>query len=229
MSETGTILLVEDDPKLSDLVASFLRKNGLTVMTELRGDAAVSRILELQPDVVVLDIMLPGLDGLSVCREVRDEYRGHILMLTARGEDIDEVLGLEFGADDYMSKPVRPRVLLARIHALIRRGKREPESARRRDIAVGRLLISATNRSVSVGGDPIELSTAEFDLLWYLAERAGQAVERDSLYQDLRGIEWDGLDRSIDLRVSRVRRKLGEDGSLIKSLRGSGYMLVGDP
>lgn len=223
----GTILVVEDDLKLADLVGSFLRKHGFVVELQHRGDEAVAHVLRLRPDLVVLDLMLPGLDGLSVCRDLRRHWEGPVLMLTARGDDMDEIIGLEVGADDYMAKPVRPRVLLARAQALMRRSRAGGPSVPR-DLSIGALTISASRRAVEVDGEPVELSTAEFDLLWYLAERAGTPVERESLYRDLRGIEWDGLDRSIDLRVSRVRRKLGERGDLIKSVRGAGYLLASE-
>lgn len=223
------ILLIEDDIALAGLIVDFLRQHGFDVATEGRGDRAVARILSEQPAAVVLDVMLPGLDGLSVCRQVRDRYPGPILILTARGEEIDEVLALELGADDFMPKPVRPRVLLARLQALLRR--HAPRAPARRIVA-GRVIIDAGARSVSVDGATVELSTAEFELLWVLAERAGGVVERDELYRLVRGIEWDGLDRSVDLRVSRLRKRLGDEEKphrVIKSVRGTGYQLATDP
>lgn len=228
VSGTATVLIVEDDPKLSGLLKQFLSKNGFRVSIEPRGDVAVTRIVGERPDVVILDIMLPGLDGLSVCRQVRPDYTGSILMLTARGEDVDEILGLEFGADDYMSKPMRPRVLLARVQALLRRhGGVEVTGP---SLTLGELVVSTANRTVHFQDREISLTTAEFDLVWFLAERAGTVVSRDDLYRGLRGIDWDGTDRSIDLRVSRVRRKLGDSGrEVIKSLRGEGYMMVAHP
>lgn len=224
-----TVLLVEDDRTLAELVADFLRQHGFDVAHEGRGDRAAERIERDPPAVVVLDVMLPGLDGLSVCRRVRPSYRGSILLLTARGEEIDEVLGLELGADDYIPKPVRPRVLLARIQALLRR--HAPKAPSRR-ISAGRVVIDAGERKVLVDGVVVELSTAEFELLWVLAERAGVVVERDELYRLVRGIDWDGLDRSVDLRVSRLRKKLGDEEKphrVIKSVRGTGYQLSTEP
>ena len=225
----GRVLLIEDDEKLAALVARYLTDQGFAVGVEHRGDAAVARILAEQPDVVVLDLMLPGRDGLTVCREVRPAYTGGILVLTARGDDVDEVVGLELGADDYVTKPVRPRVLLARIRTLLRRTKGDASPGRRR-IVLGRLALDSANREVTLDGEAVDLTTAEFDLLWYLASRAGEVVDRDRLYTDVRGIAWDGVDRSIDLRISRLRRKLGDEaGRIVKSVRGTGYLMATDP
>jgi DNA-binding response OmpR family regulator len=228
------ILVVEDDPKLAGLVQEYLQSSGFTVSVEPRGDRAPKRILEEQPDIAILDIMLPGKDGLTVCREIRSQYKGQILMLTARSDEVDEVVGLEIGADDYMAKPVRPRLLLARIHALLRRAPKPQEhqvfsgsgSGR---IEIGALIVDAASRTVHVGGCAVDLTTAEFDLLWLLAVHAGEVVSRDRIYSELRGVEYDGLDRSFDLRVARLRKKLGDRGQepqMIKSVRGVGYILA---
>jgi two-component system response regulator RstA len=182
---------------------------------------------ELKPDLVILDIMLPGMDGLTVCRNARLTYHGPIIMLTARGEDLDEVVGLEVGADDYMKKPASPRVLLARIRTLLRRVNAPPAEGPAKRLELGPLVIDSASRSVTISGREVDLTTAEFDLLRLLAENAGEPISRDRIYQDLRGIDHDGLDRSIDLRVSRLRTKLGDEGpGLIKSVRGVGYQLV---
>lgn len=226
------ILLVEDDLKLAALMREFLEGAGFEVEIEARGDQAVSRILAESPDLVVLDLMLPGLDGLSVCRQVRPRFRNPILMLTALGDEVDEVVGLEVGADDYLVKPVRPRLLLARIHSLLRRagGDLGTGGGDAQILRVGDLALDGARRSVAWDDVEIDLTTAEFDLLWYLAQRAGQVVTREALYVDLRGVEWDGMDRSIDIAVARLRRKLGDDGKhpqVVKSVRGSGYLLAG--
>ncbi|MBX2802714.1 MAG: response regulator [Myxococcales bacterium] len=216
------ILLVEDDPKLVELVSSFLRSHGYTVHVEMRGDTAAERIRQISPDLILLDLMLPGLDGIEVCRRARSSgYAGAIVMLTARGDAIDEILGLQTGADDYLAKPVRPQVLLAHIQAVLRRMQTP-----RRQIVCGRLTLDMTTRSVALDDDFVPLTTAEFELLAELATQAGQVVSRDHLSMALRGFPWDGMDRSIDLRVSRLRRKLGCDGSIVKSIRGAGYLLV---
>lgn len=223
------ILLVEDDAELARMVADFLNSNEFETSIEGRGDTAAKRILDFKPDAVVLDVNLPGEDGFSVCRSVRQKYRGAIIMLTARGEDVDEVLGLEVGADDYMAKPVRPRVLLARLRSHLRRIT--PVEAASTPITVGAMVVDPSRRSVEIAGQPVEVTTAEFDLLKLLAENAGKTLSRKDIYQEIHGMMYDGLDRSIDLRISRLRKKLGDDPSRpqrIKSVRGVGYMLAVD-
>ncbi|MDX9721254.1 MAG: response regulator [Myxococcota bacterium] len=228
----GQILVVEDDRKLAALVEEYLRENGYCVAVEERGDRAVERIVEEQPALVILDLMLPGLDGLSVCRQVRPRYAGLILMLTARGDEVDEIVGLELGADDYLAKPVRPRLLLARVQSLLRRSSHEAEGragTESQSLALGRLHIEHSSRDVLLDGKRLHLTTAEYDLLWLLARHRGEVLTRDDIYRELRGIVYDGLDRSIDLRVTRLRRKLGDESkpnTIIKSVRGVGYLLV---
>lgn len=227
------ILLIEDDERLANLTAEYLGKNDFEVAIEARGDTAEARILKENPELVILDVMLPGKDGFEVCRAVRDKYTGVILMLTARDEDLDQILGLELGADDYLSKPVQPRLLLARIKALLRRfpghGSREDHSSASEatQLGFGTFRISQTTRSTYLGEQLIDLTTAEFDLLWLLARHAGNILSRDDLLHQLRGIGFDGLDRSIDARISRLRRKLGDDPenpTRIKTVRGKGYL-----
>ena len=223
------ILLVEGDASLASLVADFLTPQGFHVSIEGRGDRAVGRITGEKPDAVILDVNLPGLDGFSVCRAVRPQFAGTILILTARGEEVDEVVGLEVGADDYMSKPVRPRALLARLRAHLRKATPVDSNSPRRRIRVGAMMIDASCRAVELGGDRVELTTAEFDLLWLLSENAGQTLSRNEIYQRIHGIRHDGMDRSIDLRISRLRKKLGDDlgnPRRIKSVRGVGYILT---
>jgi two-component system OmpR family response regulator len=209
------ILLVEDDERLAELTAEYLRKNDFEVLIEATWQHRRARILDERPDLVMLDVMLPGKDGFEVCRAVRPHYRGVILMLTARDEDFDQILGLELGADDYIAKPVQPRLLLARIKALLRRSPvtiraalpATCDRAEPTELAFGRFRISQATRSTHLGDDAIDLTTAEFDLLWLLARHAGNILSRDDLLQELRGIGFDGLDRSIDARISRLRRK----------------------
>jgi len=228
--EKPTILLVEDNAAFAAMVKEFLEKNGYGVEIEGRGDRAPARILNESPSMVLLDVMLPGQDGLSVCRRVRERYRGAILMLTSLDEEEDEVTGLQTGADDYVIKPVRPQALLARIRNLL--GRIPLRSQRTARIDLGRLLVDGGNRTATVDGRAVERSSAEFDLLWLLAQHAGGIVTRDQIYRSLRGIEYDGLDRAMDVRVARLRRKLGDDARnpiLIKKVRGEGYLLVGYP
>lgn len=225
------ILIVEDDAPLADMLADYLRGHGFDAQHEPRGDAAPSRILAEQPDLVILDLALPGLDGLAVCREVRPRYPRPILMLTARGDDVDEVVGLELGADDYLAKPVKPRVLLARVRALLRRPAAESESASASDarLRVGELVIDAAARTAAIGSVALDLTSGEFELLWLLASDAGQVLDRRRLYDRVRGVAYDELDRSIDLRVSRLRQKIADAGGrrdAIKTIRGVGYLYV---
>lgn len=229
-SQNYRILLVEDDASLASMVADFLSPHGFDVSIEGRGDTAVERIVKENPEAVVLDVNLPGLDGFSVCRAARASYRGAIIMLTARGEEIDEVLGLEAGADDYMAKPVRPRVLLARLRTHLRRVT--PAEQASKPITIGSLVVDAARRSAEIDGTAVDLTTAEFDLLNLLAKHAGRTLSRNDIYQEIHGMKYDGMDRSIDLRISRLRKKLGDDSAKpqrIKSVRGVGYMLSIEP
>lgn len=222
------ILLVEDDRELASMVADFLAPHGFLVAIEGRGDRAIERIRVEQHDVIVLDVNLPGLDGFSVCRTVRAGFTGPILILTARGDEVDEVVGLEVGADDYLAKPVRPRVLLARVRAQLRKAAATYKEHPCDRIVIDSLLVDAGRRTVELNDQEIKLTSAEFDLLWLLAENVGQVVSRSDIYQSIHGIEYDGLDRSIDLRVSRLRRKLGDDPvnpQRIKAVRSIGYLL----
>ena len=230
---TTRIFLVEDDQRLADLTADYLRHNDFEVTIETRGDVAEKRILAEQPDLVILDVMLPSKDGFEICRSIRSEYRGIILMFTARDEDFDQILGLELGADDYISKPVQPRVLLARVKALLRRNfasDNKTESSVTEQV-FGTFRISQTSRTAELSGKSLDLTTAEFDLLWLLALHAGTILSRDALLQELRGIGFDGLDRSIDARISRLRKKIGDDSynpTRIKTVRGKGYLFSQD-
>ncbi|TBU92812.1 response regulator transcription factor [Stutzerimonas kirkiae] len=223
--EKWKVLIVEDDRRLAALTREYLRGNGFSASIEVDGGQAVERITRERPDLVVLDLMLPGLDGISVCRRVREHYQGPILMLTARADDEDQVIGLESGADDYVCKPVRPRVLLARIRALLRRlDDTLPQCLR-----FGPLAVDSRLREASLNGDTIELTGAEFDLLWLLVSNAGRVLSREEIFAQLRGIEYDGQDRSIDVRISRIRPKIGDDPEhprLIKTVRGKGYLFV---
>lgn len=230
--EAWRILIVEDDQRLADLTREYLEGNGLQVAIESDGGQAVARILKERPDLVVLDLMLPGEDGLSICRKLRGRYEGPILMLTARTDDMDQVLGLELGADDYVCKPVRPRVLLARIRALLRRSETVVEATvveNQRRLEFGPLVIDNAMREAWLNERSIELTSAEFDLLWLLAVNAGRILSREEIFNSLRGIEYDGQDRSIDVRISRIRPKIGDDPMhprLIKTVRSKGYLFV---
>jgi DNA-binding response OmpR family regulator len=229
-SHATSILLVEDDLRLADLVSRYLESNDFRVAIATRGDEVLGKIEQDPPDLVILDLGLPGEDGFSICRQLRTSHSIPVLILTARDSDIDHVLGLELGADDYVVKPVEPRVLLARIGALLRRS-RPPAQTERKTLQFGRLTINVTSRSVHLDGQAIALSGNEFDLLLYLASHAGQIQSRETLFKDLFKREYDGMDRMLDIRISRLRRKLGDEAETaerIKTVWGQGYLFVPD-
>ncbi len=224
------ILVIEDDLRLSELVRSYLQGNGFGVLVENRGDRALERVQRESPDALILDLGLPGQDGFSVCKSVRAHSDVPILILTARDNDIDHVVGLELGADDYVVKPVEPRVLVARLHALLRRGRSTSAAPEQRPLRFGALSINPAARSVTLAERDVALSSNEFDLLYFLAVRAGEIQSRETLYSQLYRREYDGLDRSLDVRISHLRRKLGDDGTpdKIKTVWGHGYLFVPD-
>lgn len=177
-------------------------------------------------DLILLDLMLPGLNGLDLCRQIRRDYQLPVLMLTAQGEEVDEVIGLGVGANDYLVKPVRPRILLARIQAALRQGS---ETTPKDQLSFGNLSICASSRRVVLGEQDVTLTSAEFALLWYLASRAGQVCSRDQVFQALKGREHDGLDRRFDVMISVLRKKLGDDAKepkRIKTVWGQGYLFA---
>ncbi|MCD2518833.1 response regulator transcription factor [Massilia sp. G4R7] len=218
------VMLVEDDARLAELVTEYLSGYEFAVDLVTRGDAALERFKALSPDVVVLDLMLPGLDGMVVCRQIREVSEVPILILTAREDSYDEVSGLEQGADDFVNKPVQPRVLLARLRALMRRTQAKG-GADSRVLQFGSLRIVTSDRSVSWRGEPCVLSNTEYKLLLVLAEAAGRVLSRDALLKKMRGIEFDGLDRSIDNCISKLRRKFDDaESEKIKTVWGEGYL-----
>lgn len=224
------ILLVEDDQRLAQLVQSFLVQQGFEVRLESNGLAVEAACRTFSPQLIVLDLMLPGMDGFAVCRAIRPWFKQPILMLTAKESDIDQVLGLELGADDYVIKPVEPRVLLARIHALLRRSQ-PAGSQESTELEFGKLKLSQAAREAYFAGQLVELTSYEFDLLWMLAKNAGQTVRREAIHKQIIGREYDGLDRTVDVRVSHIRRKLGDNADTpfrIKTVWGKGYLFVAD-
>jgi len=218
------VLLVEDDPRLAELVTEYLSGYEFAVDVVTRGDVALEHFKAAAPDIVVLDLMLPGMDGMVVCRQIRDVSSVPILILTAREDTYDEVSGLEQGADDFVNKPVQPRVLLARLRALLRRTQAKT-AGDGRALEFGALRIMASDRSVTWRGQPCVLSNTEYKLLLVLAEAAGRVLSRDELLKKMRGIEFDGLDRSIDNSISKLRRKFDDHLSeKIKTVWGEGYL-----
>jgi len=228
-----TILIVEDDREIRSLLADFLAREGFKAICAADGAAMDKALDHARPDLVVLDIMLPGEDGLSICRRLRAKGNLPILMLTARGEDVDRIIGLEIGADDYLLKPFNPRELLARIRAILRRvdGAGVKEAISR--VTFGALLADFNTRSVvTTGGASIDLTSAEFDLLVCFLERPKRVLSRDQLLDWTRGRSADPFDRTIDVSVSRLRRKLSSAdpaaGQIIKTVRNGGYLFAAD-
>ncbi len=228
------LMLVEDDKELANLINDFLSRYEFEVTVIDNGIEAAKRIVLDKPDIVILDVMLPGQSGMEVCKQVRSTYDGFILMQTALDDDIDQMMGLELGADDYVIKQVQPRLLLSRIRALLRRAPhgaevQTPDKYPDLDtIVVGSLVINIARRKIVLDDKEIELTTAEFELLYLLARNSGKLVSRDDIMRHIRGYDYDGLDRSIDRRISRLRKRLQGDSvqaELIKTIRGQGYQL----
>ena len=224
------VLFVEDDERLAAFTKDYLTERGLSVTHVTEGDAALKALRLHHFDVVVLDIMLPGKDGFSVCKSIRAHSDVPVLLLTARGEETDRVLGLELGADDYLVKPFSPRELLARLHAFVRRhrGDLAPKVT---ELRVGPLSVNVSTFSATLDGAPVTLSPTEFQLLVHFMTRPGRVLSRDQLLELMKGGADEAFDRAIDVQVSRLRQKLGDDRrghALIKTIRGVGYMLIAE-
>lgn len=227
----GKVLLVEDDASLAQWVLEYLQNQGFDVCHEARGDQAVSAYHQYQPDIILLDLMLPGLDGISVCKEIRRLSQVPIIMLTAQGEELDEVIGLEVGANDYLVKPVRPRALLARIKGQLQRNDNNDRPKTDNMLQFGGLNLNLDANRILLHDQEVELSSNEFAMLWYLAKNAGRIINRDEAFRELKGREYDGLDRWFDVMISVLRKKLGDDTDSpkrIKTAWGKGYLFVAD-
>lgn len=233
----NTLVFVEDDAEVGSLIAAYLAKHDLNVIVEPRGDKAEEVIASIQPNLVLLDIMLPGKDGMSICRDLRGKYAGPIVLLTSLDSDMNHILALELGACDYILKTTPPAVLLARLRLHLRQNELTQQSKGIQDsvlkmhstLCFGSLSIDPINRSVLLAGEEIVLSTADFELLWELATHAGQIMDRDALLMNLRGVNYDGLDRSVDVAVSRLRKKLLDNAAepyRIKTIRNKGYLFA---
>jgi two-component system response regulator CpxR len=216
------ILVIDDDVELCALLAEFLMREGFSVESEHHGQRGLERAVAGQPDFVILDVMLPGLDGFEILRRLRRESRVPVLMLTARSEDVDRIIGLELGADDYLPKPFNPRELVARVRAIQRRYEPRPASADER-IEVAGVVLDPGTREVFSGGKRLDLTTFEFDILEMLLRAAGRVLSRDALMENLYNRKATPFDRSVDMHVSHLRRKLEGSGRLIKTIRGVGY------
>ncbi|GLT19398.1 DNA-binding response regulator [Vibrio zhanjiangensis] len=236
MSSLQSLFIVEDDAKLRSMLAEYFVKHDFDVKTFEDGNSAVDAIIELQPTILLLDLMLPGNDGLTICRQIRSKYMGKVLMLTASDDDFDHVAALEIGADDFVSKPIKPRVLLARIRMLMRRGEESSaslgsETSEINILNYGRLSLNHSRKTCLLDNAQISMSDSDFDLLWILASSPDQVLSRDVLTKSLRGIEYDGLDRTIDNKVVTLRKKLGDSSTTPKriiTVRGKGYLFVPD-
>lgn len=223
---TTRVLLVDDDEALTALLSEYLGRFDMTVMAAAHPRDAFRLLRTSPPDVLVLDVMLPGMNGLDVCRKVRETSRLPIVMLTARGDVADRVVGLELGADDYVPKPFEPRELVARIQAVLRRGAASEAGEL---VRAGGLEIDPGRRAASLEGRELTLTTAEFDLLSLFARHPGRVLTRERLLDETRGVDWESFDRSIDVLVSRLRQKLGDDARnplYIRTVRGTGYCFV---
>ncbi|MBG0749710.1 MULTISPECIES: two-component system response regulator RstA [Pectobacterium] len=233
------IVFIEDDTEVGKLIAAYLGKHDIDVQVEARGDQALAFIEQQQPDLVLLDIMLPGKDGMTICRELRPQYTGPIVLLTSLDSDMNHILALEMGADDYILKTTPPAVLLARLRLHLRQYATAPQIVAEntapaalqvhKSLHFGLLCIDPVNREVTLGQEHIVLSTADFDLLWQLATHAGHIMDRDALLKNLRGVTYDGMDRSIDVAISRLRKKLYDnplEPFRIKTVRNKGYLFA---
>ncbi|MFO7323883.1 MAG: response regulator transcription factor [Chloroflexota bacterium] len=217
-----TILIVDDEQHIIDLAAMYLTQDGFRVTSATDGHTALEKILRDQPALVVLDLMLPGIDGWEICRRVRTQSDVPIIMLTARSDDIDKIVGLELGADDYLTKPFNPRELVARVKAILRRTERNVTETNG-DLTFGNLIISPDRRLVTVDGKPIDLRMKEFDLLLALAEHPGIVFSREKLLNIVWGYDFAGETRTVDVHVAHLRHKLRGMGPSIETVWGVGY------
>jgi len=221
-SKGQSILLVEDEASISSFVSMYLRNAGYTVRTAATGADALAQVASEAPDLIVLDLMLPDIDGVEICRRIRQRSELPILMLTARDEDVDKIIGLEVGADDYLTKPFNPRELVARVKSILRRAAPQRQKPESREIAHGDLVVNSGSREVRVGEEEIQLAPKEFDLLWELLDHRGLVLTRDQLLERVWGYTFAGDTRTVDVHVRQVRRKLGE-ASPIVTVWGVGY------
>jgi len=224
------LLIIEDDADIRELISFNLEMSGYTVIKAQDGEEGLSAAREQKPDLVLLDLMLPGMDGLAVCAELKKSSRLRnvpVIMLTARSQDEDVVHGLETGADDYITKPFSPRVLVARVQAALRRAGNEPEEKNPGTIAVHDIEIDADRFEVRVSGKPVNLSATEFSILRFLAENPGWVFSRDQIIDSVKGEDYPVTSRSIDVQILGIRKKLGARGHVIETVRGIGYRMKG--
>jgi DNA-binding response OmpR family regulator len=219
-----TILVVDDEANIIELARMYLQNEGYVVESARDGREALTKIKSLKPALVVLDLMLPEVDGWDVCRQVRADSDMPIIMLTARSDDVDKIVGLELGADDYLTKPFNPRELVARVRAVLRRY--EKDAASTKPIHLGQVVLDPQRREVTVGGQRLDLRTKEFDLLWTLAEHRGIVLSRDQLLDLVWGYDYYGETRTVDVHIAHLRDKLESSDVAIETVWGVGYKLV---
>ena len=221
------LLIIDDDEKLNKLLTDYLGKMGFEVMSSTLPSQGLEKLERETPDLVILDVMLPEMDGFEVCRTIRQSSTIPVIMLTARGEVMDRVVGLEIGADDYLPKPFEPRELVARIQSILRRVQAKRSSGVKK---IGGLSIDFHKLEVTVDEKPVGLTSSEFECLALLVKNSGKVLNRDQIIEQLRGIEWDAFNRSVDITMSRLRQKLGDDPKnprFIKTIWGTGYLFIG--
>ena len=222
------ILIIEDDEKMNGLLQNYLAGFGFDIVSCVHPSEGLVKIRTYMPDLIILDIMLPDMDGFAVCREIRKDYATPVIMLTARGDVTDRIVGLEIGADDYLPKPFEPRELVARIQTILRRISKPYGQAGA--LRFDHLEIIPEKQMVIVDGVSVDFTTMEFQILNLLASKCGRIITRDQIMDNIRGVDWAAFDRSIDVAVSRLRQKLGDDPKaprFIKTIWGTGYMFIG--
>jgi len=219
--QKGTIVVVDDEPNIADLVDLYLAREGFRVLKTGTGEGGLQAVRDHRPRLVVLDVGLPDVDGLELCKRLRATSQIPVIFLTARDSEVDRVVGLELGGDDYLTKPFSPAELVARVKAVLRRVDGGPAAE---VMQIGEVAIDAGRREVRVAGDAVEFTTKEFDLLRYLAERPGLALSRQQILDGVWGYDWYGDARTVDVHIAQVRKKLG-DAVQIKTVRGVGYRL----
>jgi len=217
-------MVVDDEPNILELVKLYLEREGYQVETVARGSEALSRFPQVNPDLIILDLMLPDMDGFEVCRQIRSKSNVPILMLTARKEDVDKIVGLEMGADDYLTKPFNPRELIARIRAVLRRYQSGQKTGE--NVALGKLRLDFARHEVSIDGRPLTLRTKEFALLTAFMQNPGTVFSREKLLEMVWGFDYYGETRTVDVHVNHLREKLADSGVNIETLRGVGYKMT---
>jgi two-component system, OmpR family, response regulator CpxR len=223
------VLVIDDDHELAELLARSLRQEGFQLQSVHTGEEGLRKIEAERPDLVLLDVTMPGMNGFEALRRIRRQWDVPVIMLTARGEEVDRIVGLEIGADDYLAKPFSVRELSARMHAILRRVKKAQGDCDKREIRLGAVTMDLLTRSVKVNGEPVHLTTGEYDLLHALMESPGAPLSRETLCKNVLGREYTVFDRAVDNLVSGLRRKLGGDAAgreRIKTLRNAGYVFV---